>query len=476
MKEFLKFNGFDLYQSGDKPEKLAEKVINRVLHREITIEDLPVDPFYLLKKSGVVYTFLNFDKYEGFYLLNTEYDGPKTKTMVGINKNRPIARQRFTAAHELCHHIKDEKTYYCISGAKDEVEVFADQFASSLLMPSSLIISMIQNKNITKDMSEVNYLKKILEISVLFGVSFQAAFYKVNNYVQKIKRADIQKTLRNFKPNAKKKELGLDNEYELYAQVVRSYQFVRWAPTKKIQNDYQRLLISNDHRMENGNLEESEINELIAEIRFKGIDEVKKEREEQQKALSNDDLEILGQFEMYNFVFERYSNSSIFEIFRLHQNFYAFVPFKEVGGTYRTAPARILGKPVKTAEPTEISAIMTKILNDFDDKKKQGFFNDNYEIIKYLVTMHHKITVIHPFQDGNGRTSRAFFNKALLLFNIPLFYIHVDSRDQYHRSLEECDNNGDYRNLILFFINNIIDVYSWSIDVSNDTAISSSSN
>lgn len=97
MKEFLKFNGFDLYQSGDKPEKLAEKVINRVLHREITIEDLPVDPFYLLKKSGVVYTFLNFDKYEGFYLLNTEYDGPKTKTMVGINKNRPIARQRFTA-------------------------------------------------------------------------------------------------------------------------------------------------------------------------------------------------------------------------------------------------------------------------------------------------------------------------------------------------------------------------------------------
>lgn len=90
--------------------------------------------------------------------------------------------------------------------------------------------------------------------------------------------------------------------------------------------------------------------------------------------------------------------------------------------------------------------------------------------------MHHKITVIHPFQDGNGRTSRAFFNKALLLFNIPLFYIHVDSRDQYHRSLEECDNNGDYRNLILFFINNIIDVYSWSIDVSNDTVISSSSN
>ena len=58
--------------------------------------------------------------------------------VVGINITRPITRQRYTAAHELCHHIKDSKSsYVCNIAAADSVEKYAEAFTEELLMPYS---------------------------------------------------------------------------------------------------------------------------------------------------------------------------------------------------------------------------------------------------------------------------------------------------------------------------------------------------
>ena len=55
---------------------------------------------------------------------------------MGINANRPITRQRFSAALELCHHLRDaDKQITCPIGSKNDLEKFVEGFAAALLMP-----------------------------------------------------------------------------------------------------------------------------------------------------------------------------------------------------------------------------------------------------------------------------------------------------------------------------------------------------
>ncbi|WP_157456964.1 Fic family protein [Carnobacterium maltaromaticum] len=461
MKECLKSKGYDLYEDGCCAVKLAEQVLDRKYKKNIELSDLPIDPFYLLKDSGVIYSLLDFSKYEGFYLLPQELSDPEEKAMVGINKNRPITRQRFTAAHELCHHIKDEASFYCDpSDSSDLIEKYADHFATELLMPQNLLDQAIEKYEIVKDISEINYLNQILKISNLFGVSFQATLYRVNKKFKKINYQDIMKVIRAFKPDSKKGELGLNNEYILYSQLISSYVFDNWKPSIKTENDFKRMLISNDHRMENGTLTVDEISEIIAEIRLVGIESVKDNRKRAGIQLCDADFEVLGQWEMYTKVFEMYGKTSLAEMLILHQKFYSFVPYREVGGTFRNSTARITGKNVSTCEPREISMKINECLSEFDKYRIDNSLKNNFEILNYLVKLHHDITVIHPFIDGNGRTSRALLNKQLLFFGIPPFFIKADKKNLYNEFLETCDNKQEYESLFIFFVRNIIEVYS----------------
>lgn len=79
------------------PAKLAEKTLEEIKTKYGEIK-FPIAPFKLLKDSGVLISFSDFEKLEGI-ILNDEDD----ITIVWINRLRPWARQRFTAAHEYCH-------------------------------------------------------------------------------------------------------------------------------------------------------------------------------------------------------------------------------------------------------------------------------------------------------------------------------------------------------------------------------------
>ncbi len=64
-----------------------------------------------------------------------------------------------------------------------------------------------------------------------------------------------------------------------------------------------------------------------------------------------------------------------------------------------------------------------------------------------LATMiHAKITWIHPFEDGNGRTSRAIMNWLLIKKEYPMFFIPFEKREEYYLTLEDADkeNFKDY--------------------------------
>lgn len=73
--------------------------------------------------------------------------------------------------------------------------------------------------------------------------------------------------------------------------------------------------------------------------------------------------------------------------------------------------------------------------------------------------LHHWITWIHPFNDGNGRVSRLFLNFYLLQKGYPEVIIKISDRDHYYNSLIEGDN-GNLNNLIELISDNIRETIS----------------
>jgi Fic family protein len=51
---------------------------------------------------------------------------------------------------------------------------------------------------------------------------------------------------------------------------------------------------------------------------------------------------------------------------------------------------------------------------------------------------HFQFVSIHPFADGNGRTSRLLMNYILACFDLPVFYVYKNSRISYIQALEKA--------------------------------------
>ncbi|MBQ2205320.1 MAG: Fic family protein [Lachnospiraceae bacterium] len=64
------------------------------------------------------------------------------------------------------------------------------------------------------------------------------------------------------------------------------------------------------------------------------------------------------------------------------------------------------------------------------------------ELIKKIAFIHHRITQIHPFPDGNGRTSRAFMNILLLHIGLLPIFVEIEGKSIYYSALEFADKGN----------------------------------
>ncbi len=161
-----------LAKSGATSEELATAFrCSYFANRPITY---PVNPFQMLRDTGVVFSFRPFSGYEGVYIPS---DSEAEHAVVGINIDRPITRQRYTAAHELCHHLKDRSipATLCPIGSRATIERYAEQFAAELLMPREELLRQVEQY--ARD-GHVNF-DDVLRIAVYFGVSFEACLYQL---------------------------------------------------------------------------------------------------------------------------------------------------------------------------------------------------------------------------------------------------------------------------------------------------------
>ncbi len=119
-------------------------------HRELGINlEQVVDPIAALHASGLPVLRRRLDRLAGAYLTGDIVDG---SAGVLINVAHPLTKQRFTAAHELCHHRRDrhialdEDTEWLSrgeNGASDR-ERIAEAFASWFLMPKPLVMRKLR--------------------------------------------------------------------------------------------------------------------------------------------------------------------------------------------------------------------------------------------------------------------------------------------------------------------------------------------
>lgn len=165
----------------NEAENLAEAT-----RKKLGLGNAPIkDIFSLLESQGIFVVISPIDSSSelsgAFY-----YDSETDQSNILINSNRSNGHQRFTAAHEFCHHLLDRKTQPVIvekDSNKSNLEKRANSFAANFLMPSDGISYYIQNvlKTTSKKLSDENLAKLREE----FGVSWSALLYRLSslNYV-----------------------------------------------------------------------------------------------------------------------------------------------------------------------------------------------------------------------------------------------------------------------------------------------------
>jgi len=111
-----------------------------------------------------------------------------------------------------------------------------------------------------------------------------------------------------------------------------------------------------------------------------------------------------------------------------------------------------------------IKSLHTLILKNIDDKNAGSYRNINVlmeEFIKWYNTeaqklhpieracrVHIDFVAIHPFIDGNGRTSRLLMNFELMKSGFPPVVIKVKDRLAYYEALDKAHTLKDYSDFI----------------------------
>lgn len=106
------------------------------------------------------------------------------------------------------------------------------------------------------------------------------------------------------------------------------------------------------------------------------------------------------------------------------------------GGVYRNVEVRISGAKHKPPVPSEMYHQIKNFYADMPYKVKEN-------AIEFAAWTHAEFVKIHPFVDGNGRTSRMIMNYQLLASGFLPVSIAKENRLEYFEALEAYAVEGD---------------------------------
>lgn len=145
-------------------------------------------------------------------------------------------------------------------------------------------------------------------------------------------------------------------------------------------------------------------------------------------------LEAVNHFEAIDFIVDLVKENEFLTEHVLKQIHYLILKSidKANAGVYRKLPVFISGSSHVPPQPYLIARQMEEVFEYYESNK-----NKVHPVI-LAADMHEKIVTVHPFIDGNGRTSRLIMNLVLLMNGFPIAIIKGDndSRQAYYNALE----------------------------------------
>ena len=126
---------------------------------------------------------------------------------------------------------------------------------------------------------------------------------------------------------------------------------------------------------------------------------------------------------------------------------------KPNAGVYRKVPVMISGAKHKPPQPFLVLKQMEDLML---------WYNENKEVlhpVELSAEMHERLVTIHPFIDGNGRTSRLLMNLILLQNGYPIAILKGDDKSRlgYYNALELAQTENNKKVFIELIAKNIED-------------------
>jgi fido (protein-threonine AMPylation protein) len=123
-------------------------------------------------------------------------------------------------------------------------------------------------------------------------------------------------------------------------------------------------------------------------------------------------------------------------------------------GQYKTESNSVktkTGEMLYFAKPHEVVMKM----GDLIDYYRKEIARDDLNPIILAAKFHHDFILIHPFDDGNGRTARILMNFILMQFGFPPAIIKTGDKENYFSALRQADGD-DLEPFINYIASNVV--------------------
>ncbi|WP_141047330.1 Fic family protein [Aliarcobacter cryaerophilus] len=108
-------------------------------------------------------------------------------------------------------------------------------------------------------------------------------------------------------------------------------------------------------------------------------------------------------------------------------------------GKYRTTNVIISGAEHKPPQSFEVQSKMQEFIKKYNENITK------LHPIELASFVHIEFVKIHPFVDGNGRTSRLLMNLELIKAGFPPVVIELEDRLEYYKALDIAHTENDYK-------------------------------
>lgn len=133
-------------------------------------------------------------------------------------------------------------------------------------------------------------------------------------------------------------------------------------------------------------------------------------------------------------------------------------------GQYRPINVLISGAEHRPPEALKVPEQMRDFIHWYNTDAQQ------LHPLERAARVHGEFVKIHPFIDGNGRTSRLLMNLELMQAGFPATVITVEQRLAYYEALDKAHCTGDYGDFIALVANSVeqsFKPYWWALGVEN---------